>query len=104
MNVADIASPEQQGMIQLAEALSARICDQCGSTGKTLVQKLWHMTRCAEHAPEGAISQDIFIAEQERRVRRHKLSEMVAQCDKDAPPPVDMAEWDAAPPTDKEIL
>ncbi len=98
-------SPEQQGMIQLAEALSARICDQCASPGKTLVHNFWHTTRCAEHAPEDAVSQDIFIAEQERRrTCRHKLSEMVAQCDKEALPPVDMAEWDAAPPTGKEIL
>ena len=44
-----------------------------------------------------------FIAEREQ-VRRHKLSAMVAQCDKDAPPPADMAAWDAAPPTGKEIL
>ena len=57
------ASPEQWGMITLAEAMSARICDQCGRPGQTLVHEHWHMTRCAEHAPVGAITQAAFIAQ-----------------------------------------
>ena len=96
-------SPEQTGMIIFAEAMSARICEQCGKPGKTLVYNFWHMTRCPEHAPEGAVPRDEFVAEHERK-RRNALSDMVAQCDKDAPPPADMAEWDAAPPTGKETL
>jgi hypothetical protein len=95
--------PEQTGMIIFAEAMSAGICDQCGKPGQTLVYNFWHMTRCPEHAPEGAVPRDEFIAEREQ-ARRHKLSALVAQCDKDAPPPADMAAWDAAPPTGKEIL
>ena len=47
----------------MAEALSARICDQCGRPGQTLVHEHWHMTRCAEHAPVGAITQAAFIAQ-----------------------------------------
>ena len=90
-------------MITLAEAMSARICEQCGKPGQTLAHGFQHMTRCPEHAPEGAVPRDEFVAEREQ-VRLHKLTGMVAQCDKDAPPPVDMAEWDAAPPTGKEIL
>lgn len=56
-----------------------------------------------QHAPEGGVPRDEFIEGREQ-VRRHKLSDLVAQCDKDAPPPADMAEWDTAPPTGKEIL
>ena len=48
------ASDEQWGMITLAEALSARICEQCGKPGQTLVHGFQHMTRCPEHAPDGA--------------------------------------------------
>jgi len=55
-------SQEQRGMIYMAEAMSARICDQCGKPGQTLVHEFLHMTRCAEHAPEGAITQEAFIA------------------------------------------
>ena len=42
------ANQTQRGMIYMAEALSARICDQCGRPGQTLVHEHWHMTRCAE--------------------------------------------------------
>lgn len=57
------ASQEQRGMIHMAEAMSARICDQCGKPGQTLVHEHWHMTRCAEHAPAGAITKEAFIAQ-----------------------------------------
>ncbi len=63
-------SPEQWGMLTLAEALSVRICDQCGKPGQTLVYNFWHMTRCPDHAPEGAVPRDEFIAVRERRVGR----------------------------------
>jgi hypothetical protein len=49
------ASPEQQGMIWMAEAMSARLCETCGKPGQTLVHQFCLQTRCAEHAPEGAI-------------------------------------------------
>ncbi len=54
------ASAEQWGMIRMAEAMSARICDQCGKPGKTLVHESLHMTRCLEHAPEGAVDREDF--------------------------------------------
>ena len=57
------ANQTQRGMIYMAEALSARICDQCCRPGQTLVHEHWHMTRCAEHAPVGAITQAAFIAQ-----------------------------------------
>ena len=57
------ANQAQRGMIYMAEAMSARICDQCGKPGQTLVHEFWHMTRCGEHAPEGAITQAAFIAQ-----------------------------------------
>ena len=58
------ASSEQNGMIWMAQAMSARICDQCGKPGQTLVHEHRHMTRCAEHAPEGAITLDAYQAQQ----------------------------------------
>ena len=57
------ASQEQRGMIYMAGAMSARICDQCGKPGQTLVHEFWHMTRCAEHSPAGAITKEAFIAQ-----------------------------------------
>lgn len=43
---------EQYGMITMAEALSARICEECGCPGQTLVSGTRHLTRCPEHAPD----------------------------------------------------
>jgi hypothetical protein len=57
------AGQEQWGMICMASAMSARICDQCGRPGHKLVHEFWHMTRCAEHAPEGAITEKAFLAQ-----------------------------------------
>jgi len=56
------ASPAQRGMIWMATAMSARICEQCGKPGETLVHQHFHLTRCAEHAPEGAISKMTYFA------------------------------------------
>ncbi|MEX3963340.1 hypothetical protein AB4Y42_14145 [Paraburkholderia sp. EG286B] len=42
-------SDEQTGMIELAEAMSARLCERCGNRG-TLIQTGWMRTRCPEHA------------------------------------------------------
>lgn len=61
------ASQEQRGMICMAEAMSSRICEQCGKPGQKLVHDFWHMTRCPEHAPEGAITQDAFLSLRKKR-------------------------------------
>ena len=45
---ADGASDEQAGMMQLAESMSARICEVCGNRGK-LLRNGGTRTRCAEH-------------------------------------------------------
>lgn len=42
---------EQDEMIELAEAMSQRICDVCGNQGKVYSQG-WVGTRCAAHGPE----------------------------------------------------
>ena len=36
--------------------------------------------------------------------RRYNLAELIAQCDPKAPPPADMAPWDAAQPAGQELL
>jgi antitoxin ChpS len=36
--------------------------------------------------------------------RRYTLAELIAQCDLKAPPPADMAIWDAARPVGQEVL
>ncbi|MCP2041228.1 hypothetical protein L1281_001822 [Neisseria sp. HSC-16F19] len=48
------ANDEQWGMITMAEAMSVRICDQCGAPGTLLASGRVHMTRCTLHAPAGA--------------------------------------------------
>lgn len=53
-------SEEQRGMILMTEAMSARICDQCGRPGTTIVHESWCMTRCPEHAPAGAVDREDF--------------------------------------------
>ncbi|MBU3694163.1 MAG: ChpB-ChpS toxin-antitoxin system antitoxin [Rhodocyclaceae bacterium] len=35
--------------------------------------------------------------------RRYVLADLVAQCDLDAPPPVDLGLWEAAPPAGQEV-
>jgi len=69
-------SQEQQGMIWMAEALSARICDQCGAPGQIQVHGLQHMTRCAEHLLEGSIRLAEFLTQQQTSgivCRDHKV-------------------------------
>ena len=51
----------QKGMIWMAEAMSARICELCGKPGQTLINGHFHLTRCAEHAPEGAITKAQYL-------------------------------------------
>lgn len=36
--------------------------------------------------------------------RRHTLAELIAECDLKAPPPADMALWDAAKPVGQEVF
>ncbi|MGJ9417679.1 hypothetical protein ACHAC9_07935 [Massilia sp. CMS3.1] len=45
---------EQNGMITMAEAMSARICECCGGPGAILVSGETYLSRCGEHAPKGA--------------------------------------------------
>lgn len=52
---------EQQGMVLMAEAMSARICEECGKPGKLLACGAY-MTRCEEHAPQGAITAEEWQA------------------------------------------
>jgi hypothetical protein len=49
------ASPEQRGMITMAQSMSARICELCGKPAQTLVCGYACLTRCSEHAPAGAV-------------------------------------------------
>lgn len=44
------ATERQQAMIDLAEALSARLCEQCGKPGRMQSIKGFRTTRCEEHA------------------------------------------------------
>ena len=55
-------SDEQMGMIYMAEAMSARICERCGKPGELLVHGHCFMTRCPEHAPVGTITQQAYQA------------------------------------------
>jgi hypothetical protein len=57
------ASDQQRGMVAMAQAMSARLCEQCGKPGQTLVHGFWHLTRCSEHAPEGAITIEAFLVQ-----------------------------------------
>lgn len=43
-------------MIDMASAMSERICETCGSPGRLVVAGFCHMTRCAAHTPEEAVS------------------------------------------------
>lgn len=55
------ASAEQRGMVRLAEAMSSRICDQCGRPGALLVAGAL-MARCPDHAPADAMPRAEFLA------------------------------------------
>jgi len=43
------ATDEQYGMIRLAEAMSYKVCEVCGSRGKPNRDGGWISTRCKEH-------------------------------------------------------
>lgn len=54
-------SAEQRGMISMAEAMSTRICEQCGKPGQKLVYSHCHITRCVEHSPQGALIEATYL-------------------------------------------
>lgn len=45
----------QFGMITLATAMSAHICEECGQSGQLLNRQGYYTTRCPEHTPPEAI-------------------------------------------------
>jgi hypothetical protein len=49
------ANEAQRAMIGMAAAMSARLCEQCGQPGQVLVHNSLYLTRCAAHAPAGAM-------------------------------------------------
>ncbi|WP_157201777.1 hypothetical protein [Massilia sp. Root335] len=53
-------SREQEGMIIMAEEMSARICELCGNAGRLLVAGETYLTRCHLHAPPGATTAPMF--------------------------------------------
>lgn len=55
-------SEAQRGMIAMAAAMSARLCERCGQPGQTLVDNGLWQTRCPSHAPEGAMTAAEFLS------------------------------------------
>jgi len=55
------ASDAQRGMIAMAAAMSARLCEQCGKPGQVLVRNSIHMTRCSVHDPDGDGEDEISL-------------------------------------------
>ncbi len=47
------ATDEQRALIQSAESLSNRTCEECGADGKLDRTGGWFSTRCREHARSG---------------------------------------------------
>lgn len=56
------ASEEQWSMIQMVEAMSGRICEECGQPGQVLVEGSVFLTRCQAHAPDKAITRVEYLA------------------------------------------
>lgn len=56
------ANKAQRGMIAMAAAMSARLCETCGQPGRTLVAGAFWQTRCAAHTPEEAETAEEFLA------------------------------------------
>ncbi|WP_139182741.1 hypothetical protein [Oryzisolibacter propanilivorax] len=46
-------SDYQSGMIRIAEALSAHLCERCGKFGEMLIIRGYRSVRCDEHLPPG---------------------------------------------------
>lgn len=53
--VARYKSAEQIGALEMAYALSTRLCEECGAPGRLVVDGCQLMVRCAQHEPEGAL-------------------------------------------------
>jgi hypothetical protein len=66
-------SAAQRGMIAMACAMSARLCEKCGQPGLTLVKGAWQ-TRCPAHAPEEAMTKEEFLARQGARLFAPRLT------------------------------
>lgn len=56
------SSDMQQGMIAMAEAMSARLCEECGQPSQLLVDGAFFLARCPAHAPARAITADEYHA------------------------------------------
>lgn len=55
------ANEHQLGMIAMAEAMSARVCETCGKPGRIVVAGAY-MARCPEHSPIDAVTREVFEA------------------------------------------
>ena len=73
------ANEEQRGMIWMAEAISARICEECGNRGQRLVLGGWHLTRCRDHTPPDAIPWDECLSRAARGETRQSGSQSASK-------------------------
>lgn len=48
------ATDIQRGMVMLASAMSTRICEECGASGRLVINGGCWMCRCPTHTPDGA--------------------------------------------------
>lgn len=46
------ADAAQHAMIEVAETMSARLCEVCGNRGELMSRRGWMMTRCPAHSEE----------------------------------------------------
>jgi len=79
------ASAEQKGAVFMAYALSTRLCEECGAPVQLVVDGGCWMTRCAQHAPEGAMLAEEF----QQRLEDHRQAQHTAK----TPAANGMAEW-----------
>lgn len=69
-------SARQEELIETAEALAERTCEECGQPGRLLVRGHWYLTRCARHAPQDALTPQEYV---ELRERQNALLDAVPQ-------------------------
>lgn len=50
------ASDEQMAAIAMACAMSSKLCEMCGNSGRKWVHEGWQMTRCAAHTPPSTVA------------------------------------------------
>lgn len=55
-------------MIQMVEAMSGRICEECGQPDQVLVDGSVFLTRCPAHAPEKSITRAEYLARRKTKV------------------------------------